>query len=220
MILVKYDIQKIDNFLKKEVTNWDIRIEMIDHLASKLESQENIEITNDFLRKEFGPYWKIRQTAKLKMNAIHFKYRKLFFQNFVKYIQSFSGLLILFFLFIVEFYVVLNYTINQFYKMNILFTSLYILVFVLLYVKQYRWKNNALVINYLMHYTVFPYFVVSNLFYNLFVKRLKIYPKIGVPIIGIFSCLMVVWLLSNYKMIKSELATYANYFDNYKNVTK
>ncbi len=55
MKLTKEQIQFIDDYLKEQkVKFWDIRIELIDHIASKLEENPEIKLTRTFLIREFG----------------------------------------------------------------------------------------------------------------------------------------------------------------------
>ena len=83
MILHREQIIFIDNYLKeKGVKYWDIRLEMIDHIASKMEENEEIVLSKEFLSKEFGSNYQINKTVRERCKSVNKKYRKLLhFEN-------------------------------------------------------------------------------------------------------------------------------------------
>lgn len=105
MNLSKTQIQFIDSYLKEQgVKFWDVRIELIDHIASKLEGNKSLTLSRTFLIKEFGTKITLGNLVDKKQKTINKKYRKLYFKeivNFfrdVKKIAVFGILLFLYFL--------------------------------------------------------------------------------------------------------------------------
>ena len=74
MKLNKEQIATIDTYLKEnKVEYWDVRLEMIDHLASKLEKQQQVILTKNLLIKEFGSSISLEKTLDVKRKSVNKK---------------------------------------------------------------------------------------------------------------------------------------------------
>lgn len=99
MKLNKEQITTIDTYLKENgVEYWDIRLEMIDHLASKLEKQEQAILTKNLLIKEFGSSISLEKTLDIKRKMVNKKFRKLYLKEIIHFFKSKKNVLILVFL--------------------------------------------------------------------------------------------------------------------------
>ena len=89
MELSKEQISFIDQYLKnKGVKYWDIRLEMVDHVASKLEKNDKPLLDEKFLFIEFGPYYAIKKMVNQKIKLINKKYKKLFFKELIDFFRN------------------------------------------------------------------------------------------------------------------------------------
>jgi hypothetical protein len=109
MKLTKEQIAYIDNYLKfLNIKSADIRIEILDHLASEIESEDHCEIGKYIKSKNSF----IREFSKKRENSIHWSYQK---QLWLKYFGFFHKLKIapITLFSIGTFYVSLNYFNNK-----------------------------------------------------------------------------------------------------------
>ncbi|SDS44173.1 hypothetical protein [Winogradskyella sediminis] len=94
MKLTKEDIQFIDDFLKnKKIKHLDIRVELIDHLATEFEECSAYVFIEDFLLSKVDF---ILEFDKKQKKAIHWSYQRLLWVQFAKFFYQlkFIGILI------------------------------------------------------------------------------------------------------------------------------
>ncbi|WP_179375513.1 hypothetical protein [Winogradskyella wichelsiae] len=83
MRLEKEDIQFIDDFLiYKKIKHLDIRVELIDHLATEFEDSSAYVIIEDFLLSKVNF---ILEFDKKQKKTIHWSYQKLLWVQFAKF---------------------------------------------------------------------------------------------------------------------------------------
>jgi membrane-associated HD superfamily phosphohydrolase len=166
MKLSKEQITTIEDYLKENgVKYWDIRLELIDHLASKLEKQDQIDLTKTLLIKEFGTYASLEYIQEEKRKSINKKYRKLFFQEVLNFFKSTKNILtfIVLSFFYYQFYKHLNTKV--FLKLSVLLA--FIPVIIALLFQFYIWikKNKSIYLA-----TALFYFMFTFLLYNMVIQ--------------------------------------------------
>ena len=166
MKLNKDQITTIDDYLKENgVKYWDIRLELIDHLASKLEKQDHVDISKTLLIKEFGTSASLENIQKEKRKSINKKYRKLFHQEILNFFKSTKNILIfiVLFFFYYQFYKHLNTKV--FLKSSILLTLVPVIIALLF--QFYIWikKNKSIYLA-----TALFYFTFTFLLYNMVIQ--------------------------------------------------
>jgi len=78
MKLTKEQIQFIEDYLIDQgVKYWDVRIELIDHLATKLEESPKLKLTRTFMILEFGSSISLNKIIDKKRESLNKKYQKL-----------------------------------------------------------------------------------------------------------------------------------------------
>ena len=78
MKLTKEQIQFIESYLIEQGVNyWDVRIELIDHLATKLEENPNLVLTRTFMILEFGSSISLNKVLDSKRTLLNKKYQFL-----------------------------------------------------------------------------------------------------------------------------------------------
>ena len=214
MELTKQDIQFIDNYLKKEVKYWDIRLEMIDHLASKLEDNDkNIILDKVFLKEEFGPYWKINQNTKARIKLINNKYRRAFFKGFIGLLKSFKSILIFVFLLIIDakFYHITSY--NIFIEVNILIIFITLIPLFFVFIKNFKITNSSIGFDYIFTYSSFFLLVFYQIVFYLFRKDgiIDVNEKSTIIIFSIFSVFNIFWMYNSYSVLFTTLKKYNRY---------
>jgi len=155
MILSKEQIVFIDDYLKsKSLKYWDIRLEMVDHLASKLEQEPNLILDEALLKQEFGDLFKVQKTEQIISFAIRKKYKKLILNEVKLFLTHFIGWAFLAAFYLLEYLIFKNVNGKIFLKINftmmilpLLPTSIYTIKNL---VQKNRSKNSEIAITYAM----------------------------------------------------------------------
>jgi len=166
MKLIKDQIKYIDDYLKKNgVKYWDVRLELIDHFASKLENSVHVDLTKTLLIREFGTYPSLENIQEERRKSINKKYRKLFFQEILNFFKSTKNILIFIVLFF--FYYQFNKHLNTkvFLKSSILLALIPVIISLLF--QFYIWikKNKSIYLA-----TALFYFMFTFLLYNMVIQ--------------------------------------------------
>ena len=160
MKLSKEQIQYIDDYLKHhKFKYWDIRFEVLDHIVNTVENKMKEGISFDDamieVHKSFGNsmkmfwntgveysifangngYKKLIQNKKKELNK---KYRNLMFKEFKNIFRSYSSLVILLVLVLIEInlFSVLDY--KTFTKIHLLSLLIPILIYIFIYIHDYK----------------------------------------------------------------------------------
>ncbi len=105
MKLTKEDIKFIDDFLiNKKIKHLDIRVELIDHLATEFEERSAYVLIEDFLLSKVNF---ILEFNKKQKKTIHWSYQKLLWVQFAKFFYQLKFIAILTALVIIG-YVIFN----------------------------------------------------------------------------------------------------------------
>ena len=166
MKLSKDQIITIDDYLKENgVKYWDIRLELIDHFASKLEKLDYVDLSKNLFIREFGTYASLEYIQEEKRKSINKKYRKLFFQEVLNFFKSTKNILtfIVLSFFYYQFYKHLNTKV--FLKLSVLLAIIPVIIALLF--QFYIWikKNKSIYLA-----TALFYFMFTFLLYNMVIQ--------------------------------------------------
>ena len=223
MKLTKQDIQKIDNYLKKSIKFWDIRLEMIDHLASKLESTDkSIEINDTLLRKELGTPWDLSHKKLRPIKAqIGKKYKKAVYKSFFTAFTSFKYLPFILITIFIE------YVLFRLFKSTTVWTISIITFFIFLaYIFHLTVKNSIIstdknsksftqsMLNWNM---VSPIFILNirPLFEEIGIQFSK---ETNILLSLLFLVLSTIWIVEAYKIYAKNIKVHERVFEQYKSL--
>ena len=208
MELTKQDIQKIDKYLEKEIRYWDVRLEMIDHLASRLEdSNEDINIDATFLRETFGLYWKIRKEEKNRIKHINKKYKRLFFEGFIKLLKKPIHIITFAILFLTSIVLYKSTSYKMFFKVEIFILYIYLFfVFIKMLIK-HKIIFNSIAFSYIINYIGFFIMVFGQIAYYLFRDSgfVALSEINRVYIFSIIFTLNLFWMYNSYQVLKDTI---------------
>jgi len=162
MKLSKEQIQYIDDYLNEGgIKFWDIRLELIDHFASKLEKQDQVDLTRNLLIREFGTSASLGNILEVKRKIINKKYRKLFFNEIFSFFKSAKNALIFFILSFLYYQLFKELNTKIFLKLSVVITLIPPIISIIF--QFYIWvkKNKSIYLA-----TSLFYFMFSFLLYN------------------------------------------------------
>ncbi len=218
MKLTKQNIQFIDNYLKsKGISYWDIRLEMIDHIACKMESKKG-SFDFEFLFKhtvhELGWENDLKGFENRRLKTINKTIRKKYFKTTLKFFTNFKSLVFIA-LFIATYYFILE---NFSSKVFGIVTMIFIAVPVLGFTAHYAYTSIKLKKS---GYLLYGYFyltfsiLMTSLFYQL--------PSPG----GVFEVSLTAWhnivfftTILNVLFICSGVKVYLETYRQYNHVNK
>ena len=98
MKLTASEIQYIDNYLKKKgVSYWDIRMEMVDHIACSMEDKHGSydfeSLFKDILQKS-GWHGNLKAIEKSRLQNINKTLQRKYFRNFLQLFSNLKSLII------------------------------------------------------------------------------------------------------------------------------
>ncbi|OZV70800.1 hypothetical protein [Winogradskyella aurantia] len=170
MKLNKTHIERIDTYLKKQgIGYWDIRLEMIDHIACEMEEKEghhDFETLFKYTLDKLGWSGHLKYLERQRLKTINAKVRAAYFRNFAElFTQAKSLILVL--LFVWVYYLVFqNANLNVFKWFSLLLFGLPILYYTLHYaVMSVKIKKSGYLL-YSYFYIIFS-MLMCNLFYQL-----------------------------------------------------
>ncbi len=218
MKLTKQNIQFIDNYLKsKGISYWDIRLEMIDHIACKMESKKG-SFDFEFLFKhtihELGWENDLKGFENRRLKTINKTIRKKYFKTPLEFFTNFKSLVFIV-LFIAAYYFILE---NFSSKVFGIVTMIFIAVPVLGFTAHYAYTSIKLKKS---GYLLYGYFYItfsilmSSLFYQ--------FPSPG----GVFEVSLSIWhnivfftTIFNVIFICSGIKTYLETYRQYNTIHK
>ncbi|MCF6280116.1 MAG: hypothetical protein L3J14_07190, partial [Flavobacteriaceae bacterium] len=165
MELTKEQIQFIDDYLKEQkVKFWDVRIELIDHIASKLEENPEVKLTRTFLIREFGTSITLDKVVFEKQQLLMKKYSRLRFKTALTLLKSPIELIgfILCYYYIFSMYSSVFVRVSQF-----LFYTPILISFI--FIAYHRIKKNKS-----LHLKTALYFIMLSVLFNSLVMNLSI----------------------------------------------
>lgn len=162
MKLSKDQIAIIDAYLKKNGGKyWDVRLEMTDHLASKLEKLDHVDVSKFLLIGEFGTSASLKNIQAERRKSINKKLRKLFFQEIISFFKSTKNVLIFIVLSFIYYQLFKELNTKVFLKLSLLLTLVPPIISLLF--QFYIWvkKNKSIYLDISLFY-----FMFSFLLYN------------------------------------------------------
>jgi len=168
--LTKEQTQFIENYLIEQgVKYWDVRIELIDHIATELEENPKLKLTRTFLIREFGTTISLDKLIHEKRKSLNKKYLKLVFnevKEIFSNIKELIPLLVVFVLYILGFYE-LNSSVFK-YLVTIIFVTP-VLFYYYFFIKKTIQKNNSLNLE-----SAASYIIATFLFFQIFLMNITL----------------------------------------------
>ena len=215
MKLTNEQIKYIDDYLiERGIKYWDIRLELIDHFASKLENQEQVNLTRNLLITEFGTTASIENIQEEKRKSINKKYRKLFNQDILSFFKSTKNILILTLLFFVYYLLFRKLDTRLFLKLSVGITLTPAVIAIIFQIFNWVKRNKSIYLA-----TALFYFMFSFLLYNVVIQLTINDTFFEIPpqtqsIIILFS--LPVYLIGMYCGFKVYYKTHKEYTRIYK----
>ena len=166
MKLNKDQITTIDDYLKENgVKYWDIRLELIDHFASKLEKLDHVDVSKNLFIREFGTSASLENIQAERMKSINKKYRKLFLQEILNFFKSTKNILIFIVLSFIYYQLFKKLSTKAFLKLSLLFALVPVIIALLF--QFYIWikKNKSIYLAIALFYFTFTF-----LLYNMVIQ--------------------------------------------------
>lgn len=218
MKLTKQNIQSIDNYLKSNgISYWDIRLEMIDHIACKMESKNgSFDFESLFKHTVYELGWErdLKGFENRRLKTINKTIRKKYFKTITEFFTNLKSLASIV-LFIVTYYFILQ---NFSSKVFGIVTMILIAVPVLGFTAHYAYTSIKLKKS---GYLLYGYFYItfsilmSSLFYQ--------FPSPG----GVFEVSLNIWhnivfftTIFNVIFICSGIKTYLETYRQYNTIHK
>ncbi len=205
MELTKAQITEVEEYLKaKGVKYWDIRIEMLDHIATDIEQRMELESSFEEAKKEAlkekGWSGSIDDILFKRMQSVNRKVRGRYLREFGRLFTHFSSLslIILSSLFLVILYYKIDYRVSLYISMSLYVIPIVIALFFV--VKSLIFKKSAY-----MQYGNF-YMLFSFIMLNLIVQIGKDLPVSENTAKWIYLSVAIINALSIYAGAKTYLS--------------
>jgi len=212
MQLTKEQIQEIDQYLKKDVTHWDIRIEILDHLVSKIEDS-NSEFSMDNIKKEL-PYYKIKRIANQRRRSINIKYNKIYRNEMKRFFTRPINLIGLVLFALLEIYINARFG----FKKLVLFSmiTLFIPLLVPLFYSIKNWIKGNRSYNLEVIFTKWIGITTTLFYLIIMLSKTNISKTLILVLFVLNSVLHISNYFIGYKIYTKILANYTAIFNNYK----
>ena len=169
MQLNQNQIKYIDDYLiKSGLKHCDIRLEIIDQLVSQLENEENINLDEEYLKKEIGTSSKLKKFERQESIFINKKYKKLLFNEIKKIFNSLKLSLLFVSLYIIEYFLFTNLKSPVFLKINIFLIIIPVVIPAIMIIKNginyglSKWKSRNL--DYALNYSLISFIFLNTFF--------------------------------------------------------
>lgn len=182
MELTTEQVKKIDIHLKKMgIKYWDLRIEMIDHIVSNIEvDNESIDFEKAFKKSlnKLGWLGRLSHLNTEGWQNVNRKYRKEYHQGFVNFFKSFKNAAILLTSFFVFYIISETTSFKTFIRTtNILFILPLILVFIEFGKSLFKKYGRSVNLDYGVMYMIMS-FLILNVFPMFFREQTEIVQKV------------------------------------------
>lgn len=206
MKLSKKQIVYIDDYLiEYGVKYWDVRIELIDHVASKLEDNQDNILNKTFLIKEFGTNVSLNKVVDEKTTLLIKKYRKLHFKEVFQLFKSPIKILGVFILIGLYYLIFSKFHTKFFIQISFILFYLPFLVSLLISVYNAIKKNKSAHIESSLNFILLGMILINPLLLNIksdahFNQKLTLF---------ILLSLHTVWIFSGYKVYLKTFKEYS-----------
>lgn len=171
MNLSKEQIQFIDNYLKGQgVKFWDVRIELVDHIASKLEENKVLILNRTFLIKEFGTSITLANLVDEKLKILNKKYGRLYFKEIINFFKNAKKIAVFGILILMHFLLFKHLPYKSFKIISTILFILPVAVYLILAIKNHFLKEKSIHLERAHFYVIFSFFIL-NLFFQVLQPR-------------------------------------------------
>lgn len=212
MTLSNKQTKFIDDYLKEQdVAFWDIRIELIDHVASKLEANKNLILNRNFLIKEFGTKITLSKVVSQKQKVLTRKYWNLFIKEISSCLKSPLKLMSLV-LFVFTYYVVLSkFNGNIFKYASYIIFYLPWIIWATFSIFNFNKKNHSI------HLHSATYFIYGSLIIQGFVTNIDTNASFDIKsLVFILISINGIWTFFGFKIYMDAYKNYTKLFDQYQ----
>lgn len=183
MELTKEQVKCIDVHLKKMgIKYWDLRLEMIDHIASNMENDTESDDFEKAFKKSLSKLGWLGRLSHLNTEGwqnVNRKYRKEYHDGFVSFFKSFKNVIILLVSFFVFYIVSETISFKMFIRTsNVLFIIPLVLVFIEFGKSLFKKYGRSVNLDYGVMYMIMS-FLILNVFPMFFREASEIIQKIG-----------------------------------------
>jgi len=148
MQLTKQQIDYIENrLIENGVKYWDIRIELLDHVVSDVESKlQDIDdfdkiVQNSFIGLGWTNWSKFKAVVLERRRELNLKYRKAYNMTFINFFKSFKKVVIFTTFFVFYYFLFDTLSENVFKKTSHLITFFPMVIYFSIVIKNYRKKD-------------------------------------------------------------------------------
>jgi len=207
MTLTKNQIISIDAYLKKiGVKYWDIRLEMIDHIATQTEERAfDLELLNE---KNFKYKQELKKIAQQKIKLVNKKCKSLVYNEFLKFFKSLKNVLVLILAFSIYFILFEKLNLKYFIRSSYLIIDIPTLLIIGYTLFNYIRKIKSIHIDYAFFYS-FGVIFIYNFIKPLFVDKEAFF---------ILTPLCLIWVYSGIKFYLKINQYYTKTFKDYLSV--
>ena len=162
MELSKEQISFIDQYLKKKgVKYWDVRLEMVDHVASKLEKNDKLFLDEIFLIEEFGLETTIKKIVSQKIKMVNKKYNKLFLSELIDFFKNIKNIVIFTLTFLVYFQLFNKLSEASFKRVSLILLLIPVAIAMIYMLINFVKQNKSIHLIYAMTYLTFPFMIIN-----------------------------------------------------------
>lgn len=162
MELSKEQISFIDQYLKKKgVKYWDVRLEIVDHVASKLENNDKLLLDEYFMFEEFGQDTAIKKIVDQKIKMINKKYKKLFLSELIDFFKNIKNTLIFALTFLVYFQLFNKLSEVLFKRVSLIIILIPVAIAMIYMLINFAKQNKSIHLIYAMTYLTFPFMIIN-----------------------------------------------------------
>jgi len=177
MKLSKEQVTSIDVYLKKiGVKYWDIRLEMIDHIATQTEESGLVDLDSEMLNRDnIKKKYELKNISKQKIKFVNKKCRALVYNEILSFFKSLKQLIILLIFYIIYFKILKETSFKTYYRLSmiLIFVPMFISIGYMIF--NFIKKNTSIHLEYAMLNLMFP-FSILNLFLQLLNSKGHFFP--------------------------------------------
>jgi len=217
MKLTKDQIISIDAYLKKiGIKHWDIRLEMIDHIATQTEESGLVDLDSKMLNRDnIKKKYELKNIAKQKIKFVHKKCRASVNTEILSFFKSLKQLIILLIFYIIYFKILKETSFKTYYRLSmiLIFVPMFISIGYMIF--NFIKKNASIHLEYAIFYLMFP-FSILNMFVQLLNSKEHFFP-LSNHSFEIFLLLTIpIYLVLTFIGFKVYLNTLKYYTKTYK----
>lgn len=202
--LTKEQVQRIDDYLKKEgIKYWDLRMEMIDHIVTDIESQnQSVDFDSKFQQSIIQLGWdkNLSDYNKIGWKNTNSIFRRNYHRNILSFFTSFKRIALLCIGFYILYFLSERLNFTTFSKISFV---IFYLPLIIILIFNYRSFKNKLGKSVNIDYAIF-YLTVGSLILPSAFIILKTMPEVyGKLMLIVLICIQYITFYSGYKVCKT-----------------